>query len=873
MEGLLKYVDILIQWYHKHRELFVVGLKALKKLLENVRGVLGSNQLTADSKEMLHKFISFAWSNQISHLTETDTTKKNLQNEYLSIYSAIENLTKDASGSKELISVHLISLSLLFGRQKKKDLLKLLTSQQTELMNKLMQLLWSNDDIICDMVLKLLQQSIRITQSNMEGNHGVLVDGLLEMFKEGKQDITSKVLISFIAQFAYDEFPRTAILDTIFRNLDKTSKKNDTEELKEELVILRNNSISVLEEIILCGNGFTDERNSTIGKKIARELLLRLHDQNLGVRIKAAKVFSFLDPSFIIPLLTEKMLSKDERVRSAADESYLAMLNERPSLVFTETIKFILSDKISQTSLTNPSQLLQMDAKQESTRSSEIVDKITRLLPKWASNCNDVHFWKQLITQFLDIQFQNPSSSLIMKFCSTLSPWFSKHFLIVAPLIIEKMENQQMITENIVNDSASKDIQKLLFDSLCPLLILRTMNSEFYSDANDNSLLLKLLSFNAQRAFASIQFEEVRKIATENCARFPLHLSFPEIMEKQNLIDLLSNLSNERNLLKIQIARALVFFICQSLLRFERKINDWFSRLAPHLCGALQMKLDGETELSREIHKLQYGCIDFLAISLSIAITKKVHIQEKIGTLHLKSPPELLDVPETPNSTLLSSIIVENSPPQGSQSTIQMTKVQRKPIIQELSDEPLAEDNTLTEIDQVPDYVLKGIRWNKKHPPNELESQKIICLLNSIINAVKMGDSPLSPQRFAEVLMVPLMNTTSLMTHNYLKGAYLQAVFMLAFKLAEDVSPYAIDLFNISFESAKSPTAEVRLGGLKLLGTLLTNALQTILYNEEQIFKTTTLLDHIQSSDPNQQSRNIASQLLQLFKIQNLPQN
>jgi hypothetical protein len=59
---------------------------------------------------------------------------------------------------------------------------------------------------------------------------------------------------------------------------------------------------------------------------LSGHLLDRLGDDEIGLRKETSKLFSTLDPLFIVPKLFDKIYDKNEKIRSSADVALINLL-------------------------------------------------------------------------------------------------------------------------------------------------------------------------------------------------------------------------------------------------------------------------------------------------------------------------------------------------------------------------------------------------------------------------------------------------------------------------------------------------------------------------------------------------------------------
>lgn len=82
----------------------------------------------------------------------------------------------------------------------------------------------------------------------------------------------------------------------------------------------RNNGLSIVSALSqnMCQTEFKDLISETLRTKLADHLLVRLHDEDLQVRIKSAKLFHLFDLNFVLPRLVQTLSNTNTKARSAA---------------------------------------------------------------------------------------------------------------------------------------------------------------------------------------------------------------------------------------------------------------------------------------------------------------------------------------------------------------------------------------------------------------------------------------------------------------------------------------------------------------------------------------------------------------------------
>src|SRR5690554_1164018 len=120
----------------------------------------------------------------------------------------------------------------------------------------------------------------------------------------------------------------------------------------------------------------------------------------------------------------------------------------------------------------------------------------------------------------------------------------------------------------------------------------------------------------------SLEYEDVRKLASELAARLP-----PGIILPQTFPQLVSYLQSK----DVIFAKAFLFHLCNSLILYERQTEPFeVHTIIPLLLGTLLSQ--GSSE---EWQKLQFGCIDCLAIILKVTLpAKDIRTVKEVEDIH-----------------------------------------------------------------------------------------------------------------------------------------------------------------------------------------------------------------------------------------------
>ncbi|CAJ1911035.1 unnamed protein product [Sphenostylis stenocarpa] len=225
---------------------------------------------------------------------------------------------------------------------------------------------------------------------------------------------------------------------------------------------------------------------------IANKLLEKLGDEETMIREQASKVLPMLDPSLYLPALVGLVYSSDES-ESIASDSIVEVLKHHNQRI-------------------------------------------------------EVQDWNILIGPLVDKMFADPSNATLVKFLSYISENLANVADLVLHHVLLHVREQKQIDGNFLTrweqrtytSDEFEELQRSLFEHLCPLLIIKILPLKTFNDLNSSIMyghLSKIIiqedaarretdigydciaTFLLNRAFCEFEFEDVRKLSAELCGR------------------------------------------------------------------------------------------------------------------------------------------------------------------------------------------------------------------------------------------------------------------------------------------------------------------------------------------------------------------
>lgn len=891
LNELSQLIQEMIHWYTEPRPMFTVALKEIAEWINFHLTILFKQNLSIQEREALEKISVAVWILWAPFLMEDSpiTSKKNIFKEAQRLLQHLQNsLEVDDDKKNELANetttYWLICLCLLLGRMSTTSLSKLLKKFRETFYNILLQqVLHARSEKIQKLSICLLQSFI--AHSDLFDAE-TLVDELLLFVQKERDNKTTKAVIGFLGELLV-KYPKK--ITKLFASLDSNQKDE------------RTTALEVLTEVFRL-NRETLSFHPEVSEILGRELLSRLQDEELSLRTQAATLFAHLHPKEIIPQLVQMTVHRDVRVRSAADKALVTLLRQHKNI--PQTVLTLLDSlrKLNADSSCSAS----AHATVEQQQIPKMIERIMKLLPSWAAEMPS-HIFIEIIPETLKLFFNYPSESIFVKFLSALSPHFSQFPMLIFPEVTQKMRRQPKLSESISNGT---EIQNIIFDQLAPLLVLKTLSIRafqcFQVQETENKIHKRDKGYDLGESFSSnqvavceecvklllermtlpLEFDEIRKVSAEICARFPPHLTFPAILS------LLQHFVETRH---IGIIKVLIYFVCHALIVHGVQTEQWIESLFPFLLQPLlwlspQHTSPDHANTSQNIRKdqcsamynLQLGCIECLGFCLAIGLESQIKKKDQLcsgepkenATQNLSKKPLIEVIAPESESTATSATSNKTTKDSSIFPDIVTNFSDILPFILKVIH--LSPKNTIgsfvlsTEItNSNTDISQNKLATNKKSIYNSVYNcddqttarQLRLCLINALIICLQKLTKP--QQDFLAISSISIIYRYYFEQANCsLKPAFLQFLFNLTFHLKERIQPFALDLYTICSDAMRNSENETRLGGLKVLGSLMTSVPETFLINSSYFLQTKTQLERIANIDSNKQCRELAEKLL-----------
>ncbi|WZZ17814.1 hypothetical protein YC2023_110903 [Brassica napus] len=450
-------------------------------------------------------------------------------------------------------------------------------------------------------------------------------------------------------------------------------------------------------------------------------------------------------------------------------------------------------------------------------------DRVLKLIPEWA-RC--VQNWGSLIGPLLDKMFLEPSNAIMVRFLSCISEHLADASDMVLLHVLSHMKEQDKMDENFINMSKSSvdktNVEKSLFDHLCPLLILRLLPQRVFDDIDSSTIYGRFLredsvneyrdikfedcqciaAFLFERAFSKFEFEEVRKLAAELCGRIHPQVLFPTVLLQ------LEKATELQDSLKI---KACLFSICTSLV-----VRGWESfshSVTPKVRKVLEKILLWPSD-EDEISKVQHGCIDCLALMICAELQHPESSKTMKGEKLRASSSSVLDF------------------------TIHC-------LIEDRSDcSSMPEPNTEHSIREKPFPI-----------PFRL------CMANVLISACqKIPQS--AKKTFARKALPPLVHSLKFISAPEVRAACIQVLFSAMYHLKSTLLPFASDLLKLALRFLEQGSEKEKLAGAKLMASLMASEDVVLERISGGLIEARSVLSKASLSDPSQDVREVCDKLL-----------
>ncbi|KAI4348718.1 hypothetical protein L6164_009405 [Bauhinia variegata] len=823
LDELICLVQRLLAWSKKSRILHAKGLEQVLKWLEEIKDHYGFSQFEADSNFLKtgDLLLSSCWKHycKLLHLEDQKFLQhyKELLDQYLSgIQYYMDNHAsghaENKDGGVETRKFFLNCLCLLLGRLDSKRFESTVLECGMEISRILVpQLKCADEDVMIAVVA--IFKAIILKSNYSTGNTftdsrqaDIVIPFLLHLLDE--QDLTSRAVVVLIAEYWSMSHDNKCLKEV----LKRLASGNDWQ---------RRNAINVISEVV---HMLLDSQTLSPHfdwQEIANNLLERLRDEETVIREQASKLLPAIGPSLYLPALVDLVYSPEESVQLSASDALIGVLKRHSQKI--EVIILLLD------CLSNISQSLDLTETTRNKGSKLDINQVLKLIPEWTKSVQD---WNCLIGPLINKMFANPSDATIVRFLSCISENLANASDVVLHHVLLHVRGQKEIDENLLSRWESRtyssdefvEMQQSLFEHLCPLLIVKILPLKVFDDLNSSVMYghlgqdlmlgnpdieigyecIAVLLLN--RAFSKFEFEDVRKLSAELCGRLHPQVLFPVLSsELEQAID-------SRNILKIKTC---LFSICTSLV----------VRGSESLCHSFTLKIRKmiETVLlwpsvdTDSVSKVQHGCIDCLALMISAEL--QAQKSDKIRVVRKKEPA-------TPGNSSAVTYVLSH------------LLDEKKDLISP----PDSDSGNCTSA------VAITLSFR-------------LCMANVLISASqKIPES--CRKLFAKQVLPRLLSAVEHEKNSEIRAACIQLLFSSVYHLKSAILPYASDLMKISLKALQKGSEKERLGGAKLMASLLGSEDLILESISGGLVEARSILSTVSLSDPSLELQQICRKLL-----------
>ncbi|KAK7244632.1 hypothetical protein RIF29_39457 [Crotalaria pallida] len=815
LDELFCLVQRLLAWSKKSRFLHAKGLEQVLKWLEEIKDHYGSFQHEADSNALKtgDLLLSSCWKHysMLLHLEDLKFYQnyKELLNQYLSgIEYYMDNHAgghaDNKDGGLETRKFFVNCLCLLLGRLDSKRFESTMLELGMNISRILVpQLNCTDEDVIVGVVsiFKAIILKPNYSQEDTlidRSQPNIVVPFLLLLLDE--PDGTARAVVKLIAEYCSMSKDDNCLMEVLKR-------------LASANVSQRRNAMNVISEVIHISSESQKLFLFSAWQDVANKLLERLGDEEIVIREKASKLLPMIDPSLYLPALVGLVYSSDESQSSATD-AIIGVLKHHNQEI---EVIFLLLDCLS-----NISQSLDLPQSTRDKGSKLDTDQVLKLVPEWSKSVQD---WNSLVGPLVDKMFADPSNAIIVRFLSYINENLANVADLVLHHVLLRSREQKEIDESFLSRWESRsytsdefeEMQRSLFEHLCPLLIIKMLPLKTFNDLNSSVMYghltqnIDLSSKDTEigceciaalllnRAFCEFEFEDVRKLSAELCGRIHPQVLFPVLCSKLELG------VYSKNILKIKTS---LFSICTSLV--VRGSESLYHPSMHVIRRMIETVLLWPCLNSDSVSKAQHGCIDCLALM----ICAELQAEED-------SIPQRTSVVQKKGNSVVSYVINQFFNDKESTST------------PELGDESVV-------------AVPLSFR---------------ICMGNVLISACqKIPES--CKKQFAGQVLPSVLHSVKFEKKSEIRAACIQVLFSAVYHLRSAVLPYASDLLKVSLKALRKKSDKERMAGAKLIASLMASEDVIVANISGGLLEARSVLSIISSSDPSPELQQLCSKLL-----------
>ncbi|KAL5540486.1 hypothetical protein UlMin_043080 [Ulmus minor] len=808
LEEIILLVQKLLAWNRKSRPLHAKGLEQVLRWLQEIKDQYNHAQVEAGSRILKSGvLLLFSCWKHYSVLLRLEGHKvsqcyKELLEQFLSglqFYTDnhLGGDSENKSSGAETRKFFLNCLCLLLGRFDRKKFASVVSEYGPRISYVILPQLHCVDEDVTDGVVCILKAVIFKPQfssgSGLPDNReiGVVLPLLINLLDE--QDGTARAVVMLLAEYCLMSRDEQCLHEVLKR-------------LASGIVQQRRNAIEVISELIRISSESDTVLPQLSWQNIANHLLERLEDEEIAIQEQASSLFPMIDPSLFLLALIHLVSSRDERVRSSSSDALVRVLkyhSQNP-----EVICMFLD------CLGNINQSLDL---QKSSRDTGEGSKL-------------VENWSILIGPLIDKLFAEPSNATIVRFLSLINRQLAESADLVLQRIVSHTKGQMDMNESSFSSNDSACMQQLLFEHLCPLLIIRMLPLSVFNDLNSSIMYGQLInrghsdieifshdciaSLLFKRAFYRFEFENVRKLAAELCGRIHPQVLIPIVAFK------LEQAGISRDFLVI---KACLFSVCTSLV--VRGRESLSQPGMPNIRRSLEKILLWPSLDEDEVSKAQHGCIDCLALMICAELQASESLDDSNQEKFIVPGKKIDSGDAASRNTVLSYVINQlTSDKKEHASTSQL-----------------------------------GGEIGKLETPVTFSFQ--LCMANVIISACqKISDSGKKP--LARKALPLLIQSIEAITQSDIRAACIQVLFSAVYHLKSAILPYSSNLLKISLKALRKGSEKEKMAGAKLMASLMGSDDAILESISGGLVEARSVLSNISLTDPSVELRQICTKLL-----------
>ncbi|CAH9105580.1 unnamed protein product [Cuscuta epithymum] len=561
----------------------------------------------------------------------------------------------------------------------------------------------------------------------------------------------------------------------------------------------RRNALRFISDIIHVSLESDGTLPQSMRQDIVNNLLDFLQEEDVIVCEQACSLIPFVDPSFVLPRLVNLIYSSNQRVQSSAGTAFISLLKNYKQK--PEVLCIIIDCLSDGPAVTKGSQL--------------DIDRVLVLLHQWSKT---VEHWDLVVGSLIDKLFMEPSNAVIVRFLSFISEHLEENTELVFQQLLSYTRGQEdSFSESLGTTNTTEKWQLSIFSRLCPLLVIR---------------LLPLSAFD--NLGSSLMYGELpNKLATSDVGGFGMH--------------------PDQCITALLIHRA-----------FNKSEFEDVRKLSAELCGRIHPKvlipiINSELEKAtdtKDLLKIK-ACLFAMCTSLTVR-----------GMESYKHP-NVLRIRKTVEAILLWPSMNENGISKVQHGCIDCLALM---VCTELQAMKTSGESTSGDAltSSVWNYVIQQLTCdNPDKLPLKLGTQEKamahisfrLCMANVLISVCqKVPDSGKKALIFK--ILPHIIHSVKVITDSDIRSACIQIIFSVVYHLKSAVLPYSSAILEASIRSLRGESDKERMGGIKLLASLMASEEAVVQSISVGLLEARTLLDDLSESDPSPDVQNMCQKLL-----------